>query len=45
MDEIELTNQESIRTYGEKENYRYLGILEVGTFKQRWKKKKEKSNS
>ena len=24
---IELTNQESIRTLGEKENYKYLGIL------------------
>ena len=31
---IELPNQESIRTYGEKENYKYLGILEVDTIKQ-----------
>ena len=30
----ELSNQERIRTLGEKENYRYLGILEVDTIKQ-----------
>ena len=28
MEEIELTNQERIRTHGEKENYSYLGSLE-----------------
>ena len=31
---IELPNQEKIRTLGEKETYKYLGILEVGTIKQ-----------
>ena len=30
----ELQNQESIRRLREKENYKYLGILEVGTIKQ-----------
>ena len=38
-----LPNQESIRTLGEKENYKYLGILEVDIIKQRWKKKQENS--
>ena len=28
---IELPNQEKIRTFGEKETYKYLGILEVET--------------
>ena len=28
---IQLSNQESIRTLGEKENYKYLGMLEVDT--------------
>ena len=27
-EEIELRNQERIRTFGEKENFKYLGILE-----------------
>ena len=31
---IELPNQEKIRTLGEKENYKYLGILEANTIKQ-----------
>ena len=31
---IELLNQERIRTLGQKENYKYLGILEVNTIKQ-----------
>ena len=31
MEEIELSNQERIRTLGEKENYKYLEILEVDT--------------
>ena len=33
MEGIELPNQERIRTFGEKENYKYLGILEVDTIK------------
>ena len=33
-DEMELTNQEKIRTLGEKETYKYLGILDVDTIKQ-----------
>ena len=28
---IELPNQESIRTLGGKENYKYIGILEIDT--------------
>ncbi len=31
---IELPNQERIRTRGEKENYKYLGILEADIIKQ-----------
>ena len=31
---IELPNQERIRTLGEKENYKYLGILETDTTSQ-----------
>ena len=31
---IELSNQESIRMLGEKENYKYLRTLEVDTIKQ-----------
>ena len=34
MDEMELTNQENIRTLREKETYKYLGILEAVTIKQ-----------
>ena len=33
-DGIELLNQDKIRTLGEKETYKYLGILEVDTMKQ-----------
>ena len=33
-DGMELTNQEKIRTFGEKETYKYLGILEADTIKQ-----------
>ena len=33
-EEIELSNQERIRMLWEKENYKYLGILEVDTIKQ-----------
>ena len=35
MEGIELPDQESIRTIGEKENCKYLGIFEVNTIKQR----------
>ena len=35
---IELLNQENIRTLGEKENYKFLEMLEVDTIKQRRKK-------
>ena len=43
---IEQPNQEKIRILGEKENYKYLAILEVDTInKQRRKKKLEKSIS
>ena len=31
---IELSNQENIRTLGEKETYKFLGILEAGNIKQ-----------
>ena len=31
---MELPNQEKIRTFGEKEIYEYLGILEANTIKQ-----------
>ena len=34
MEGIELPDQESIRTLGEKENYTYLGILNVASFKE-----------
>ena len=30
---IELQNQERIRTFGEKKNYKYLGMLEASTIK------------
>ena len=33
MEEIELSSQEIIRTFGETENYKYLGILETDTVK------------
>ena len=36
---IELPNKESITTLGEKENYKFLGILEANTIKESWKKK------
>ena len=35
----------SIRILGEKENYKYLGILEAGTIKQEEMKEKKKENS
>ena len=31
---MELTNQDKIRRLGEKETYKYLGILEADTIKQ-----------
>ena len=31
MEGIELQKQKSVRMFGEKENYKYLGILEVNT--------------
>ena len=34
MEGIELPNQERIRTLRERENYKYLGILEADTIKQ-----------
>ena len=37
---IELPNQEKIRTFGVKETYKYLGILDEGTIKQAEMKKK-----
>ena len=41
-EDIELPNQEKIRTLGEKEIYKYLGKLEADTIKQvEMKKKKE----
>ena len=41
-DRIELSNQEKIRTLGEKETYKYLGILEADTIKQMEMKEKIK---
>ena len=32
-EEMERPNKEKIRTFGETENYKYLGILEVDTVK------------
>ena len=40
---IELPNQEKIRTLGEKETYKYLGILEAGTIKHAEMKEKIKN--
>ena len=31
---VELPNQEKLKTLGEKETYKYLGILEADTIKQ-----------
>ena len=43
----ELPNQERMRTQGEKETYKYLGILKADTIKQKEirKKKLKKSSS
>ena len=42
---LELPIQERIRMLGEKENYKYLGILKVDTIKQEKAKEKKKGNS
>ena len=42
MEGIELPNQERIRMIGEKETYKYLGILEVNSIKQMGMKEKRK---
>ena len=39
---IELPNQEKVRMLGEKETYKYLGILEVDTIKHAEMKKKKR---
>ena len=39
-EEKELLEQENIRTLGEKETYKYLGILEADTFKKAEMKEK-----
>ena len=45
-EEIELSNQERIRTHGEKNNYKYLGILEDNNIKKaKIKKKKQLEKS
>ena len=41
-DRMELANQEKFRTLGEKETYKYLGILEADTIKQAEMKEKIK---
>ena len=38
--EIELTNQERIKMLGEKDNYKYFGILKANTIKQTEMKEK-----
>ena len=38
---MELPNQNKIRTLGEKETYKYLGILEADTIKQMEMKEKK----
>ena len=40
MKGTKLPNQDRIRTFGEKENYKYLGILETNTIKQAEMKEK-----
>ena len=42
MDRMELPHQENIKILGEKETYKYLGILEDGTIKHKEKKEKIK---
>ena len=43
-DGMELPNQDKIRTLGENETYKYLGILEADTIKQVQMKTKFKKN-
>ena len=45
MEGIERPNQEKIRTFGEKETYKYLGILETNIIKQAEMKEKIKRNT
>ena len=40
IDRMELPNHKKIRTLGEKETYKYLGILEDDTIKQEEMKEK-----
>ena len=40
----ELPNQEKIRMLGEKETYKYFGILEAGRIKQSEMKEKDKKS-
>ena len=42
---IELINQEKIRTLGEKETYKYLGMLEADTIKHAEMNEKIKMNT
>ena len=42
-DGMELPNQDKIRTLGEKETFKYLGILEADTIKQEEMKEKVKN--
>ena len=42
MDEMELPNQDKVRTLGEQKTYKYLGILVTGTIKQQEMKEKVK---
>ena len=42
---IELPNQENIKTLGENESYKYLGILEADMIKQRGMKDKVKKEN
>ncbi len=44
MEGVELANQVIIRTLGEKETYKYLGILEADTIKQVEMKEKIKKS-
>ena len=45
MEEMELLNQERIRTLGKKEKYKYLGIFEADTIKQEEIKEKNKKST
>ena len=42
IDGMELPNQDKIRTLGEKETYKYLGILKADTIKEAEMKEKRK---